>query len=656
MTKYQYDGLPEDNKPVRLLSLGPGDLAEEVCVELIPALLTGLTPSYEALSYVWGSPKDPVPVVVGRARKHNLMVTQNLGSALRGLRHRNVPRVLWVDAICINQSDTAERSSQVAIMGDIYCLATRVVIWLGNEGNDSASALGCLESIGLSVKVDWIDYSIWPNVLADGDELELPDLSIIFHHGGRLVNALYHLFQREWFERLWIRQEIGLAKNAVIGCGDKSIQWETFRSAIFYVYTAVAKYRSELLESLHNRDSMFINRLKLLYTVCDHKTYLLDCLRAEISQVKCTDPRDRIYASLSLLHPAHQAMGIVPDYTLTTSQVYKKAVLSFINHWNSLAILFQCELRDGPITTPTWVPDWSTATLANAISGAPSNASAYFEAIIKYRGDGILNAAGVVVATIMEVRPIHIDNCESFEDILRSLWNTLKSEGANDAKSPRNDRRRQLETFRDTICCGLFGHTTIPERDDLADFETSVRLMAVLLGLEYRVSSEELGAQDAKTWEKYVSRAKEVCQNRSFFTTSQGLIGLAPIAAHAGDEVCVLLGCDSTILLRPINDYLHQVVGQSYMSGINTGEALLGPLPGNLRAVNYYDSTAQAFYYAYFNKQSRKIEFRDPRLYTLSMDLSYHEQLWEKGGFQRIKIELDVLRGSNIDVKTFDLV
>lgn len=123
-------------------------------------------------------------------------------------------------------------------------------------------------------------------------------------------------------------------------------------------------------------------------------------------------------------------------------------------------------------------------------------------------------------------------------------------------------------------------------REDFADFGSSVRALASVLNKE---PAAKIFPSWKAEWEKYT-------RNRSFFLTSQGFIGLAPLSAMQADEVCVLLGCDSTMVLRPTGNNVYQVVGQSYMSGINPGEALLGRLPENLRAINYYDHTAQLFY------------------------------------------------------------
>lgn len=645
MVKFRYSPLP-DVKHIRFLTLSPGDPQDELHLELNITLLS-IGKHYEALSYFWGSPMLEVKVTVGVSANRYLLVTQNLATALRNLRHLHEPRVLWVDAVCIDQSSTAEQSSQVAMMSKIYQLATKVIVWLGPEDNDSARALDVLEAFGSTIDVDWINYSKTPKALNLDEPSNCDSQTPTFPMRAMDIQALYHLFLRPWFERLWVRQEIGLATEALIVCGTRVLPWQTFRTAIFGIHIE----SDQLVRDLGNRGRQFRDRLRLIYAICDHKIYLLDSLRTELSHVKCTDPKDRIYAVLALLHPSHREMGIVPKYSLTTAQVYEEATLRFVEYWNSLAILFQCELQESSPVMPSWVPDWSTELLANPISGSPSNASVYLEAVTTYKGNGVLSVGGLCAATIQHVQPMHVDeDLEDFENMLRAIWDVMAPFDANGIY-PRGESR--LEIFCDTICCGLFRHTTSPVREDFADFGSSVRALASILNKE---SAATMYPGWKVEWEKYTRRVRDVCQNRAFFLTSRGLIGLAPLSAMQGDEVCVLLGCDSTMVLRPTGNNLYQVVGQSYMSGINTGEALLGRLPQNLRAVNYYDNMAQTFYFAYMNDQTGKVQFEDPRLRRLPIDLEFHQKLWQQGNFQRVKVGMNALREAGIDVKYFDLV
>jgi hypothetical protein len=264
------------------------------------------------------------------------------------------------------------------------------------------------------------------------------------------IQALYRLFLRPWFERLRVRQEIGLATEALIACGTRVLPWQTF----WNVKNGIHLESGQLVRDLGSRGRHSRDRLRLIYAICGHRIYLLDSLRSELSHVKCTDPRDRIYAVLALLHQSHREMGIVPKYSLTTAQVYEEVTLRFVEYWDSLAILFQCELQDSSPKMPTWVPDWSTELLANPISGIPSNASVYLEAVATYKGNSVLNVGGLCVATIQHVRPMYFDDeLLDLKVMLRALWDVM---APFDAGGIYPGGRNRLEVFCDTICCGTF--------------------------------------------------------------------------------------------------------------------------------------------------------------------------------------------------------
>jgi len=126
-----YLPLNENTQEIRLLTLLPGELDDELQIDLdIVALIPDIPLHFEALSYAWGPIDDPSQVFVGPKRQH-LSITRNLADALRHLRYGDAPRTLWVDAICVNQADLPERGSQVKRMAETYTRASRVVVWLG---------------------------------------------------------------------------------------------------------------------------------------------------------------------------------------------------------------------------------------------------------------------------------------------------------------------------------------------------------------------------------------------------------------------------------------------------------------------------------------------------------------------------------------------
>ncbi|KAF2733188.1 HET-domain-containing protein, partial [Polyplosphaeria fusca] len=113
----------------RLLQLLPGEYDEPITCNLFPIDSVELY-EYEALSYVWGQVNNSSIIHVN---DWEMLITENLEVALRSLRLEHEPRLLWIDAICINQSSVTEKTSQVAKMGDIYKAAKRVLVFLGPE-------------------------------------------------------------------------------------------------------------------------------------------------------------------------------------------------------------------------------------------------------------------------------------------------------------------------------------------------------------------------------------------------------------------------------------------------------------------------------------------------------------------------------------------
>jgi hypothetical protein len=134
--RYQHQPLKHQDS-IRLARLRPGNFKSPIIIELIQASLE-YPPSYKALSYIWGSPVGDVPVCCDG---EELLITANCVAALRRTRHRVRTCVLWIDAICIDQTSIEELNHQVALMGDVYSKASEVTIWLGEETHFSRFAM-----------------------------------------------------------------------------------------------------------------------------------------------------------------------------------------------------------------------------------------------------------------------------------------------------------------------------------------------------------------------------------------------------------------------------------------------------------------------------------------------------------------------------------
>ena len=127
----------QNTNTFRLLILHPGSQGQPIRCSLKDGSALDPAP-YEALSYVWGDAFVREPIFL---KNKLLYVTTNLFSALEHLRYPHRDRVLWADAVCINQKNNSERSQQVLLMAKIFSNAYRVLVWLGRESGDSVLAM-----------------------------------------------------------------------------------------------------------------------------------------------------------------------------------------------------------------------------------------------------------------------------------------------------------------------------------------------------------------------------------------------------------------------------------------------------------------------------------------------------------------------------------
>jgi hypothetical protein len=345
-TAYQYQPLKSPDV-VRLMTLLPGEFSSEIRICLERKQFTEQpVPKFEALSYAWGSIVDPVNIFVGETGYDTLFVTQNLAEALPYLRYREKPRVLWIDAICVNQQDLEERSSQVNRMADIYSKVTRVVVWLGPQSHDSALALKCIETASSNISVNWENSTMAP-LSAESEPLwSDKDSKMPFNEAQ--VLAIAGLFSRSWFERLWVRQEISLARDAIAMCGPQSVPWLAIRDIVFYIYVRVKP--QDLIDSLP------MQRQEMLLNLCRGRwNRSFGLLLSEAKYSICSDPRDKVFALLSLIRPGEK-IKIEPDYTKSVYEVYQDVMVQFITA-GGLQLLSTIEMHENLEGVPSWVPD-----------------------------------------------------------------------------------------------------------------------------------------------------------------------------------------------------------------------------------------------------------------------------------------------------------
>ncbi|KIW03032.1 uncharacterized protein PV09_05685 [Verruconis gallopava] len=640
MAPYQYEPLDSKASEIRLLTLHPGCFSDQLCVSLHKTHISRTSiPHFEALSYVWGSLENLADLRVGTIGDTYVSITVNLAKALPYLRYEDKPRVLWIDAVCIDQQNLKERGHQVQLMRDIYGLASRVVVWLGLEDQDSTYALDLMDELSRKIDVDWLNATMRPSLSAV-DEPQWTDLTQLLPYEEKELSALYFLLHRPWFERLWIRQEIRLANpDAIVMCGFKTIRWQSFRNALFCL-----RQKAKKREHLGAKAVPFHNRIEMIYQMSDDASAIpLGRLLRQTKHCKCSDPRDRIYAMLSILQKSERDMKLEVDYSLTTAEVYQNLVLRYIEHFKSLKILASCEMQDGPPSMPSWVPDWSVANVADPLWYA--NADAQSEAVASYLGNGILRVCGTVSATLKTTEEILFQN-SSNKTLVSAVAHYAPPDVLNGSYVNNGSL---LDAYCRTLCCGYFGEEYLQPLAHFPNFEKS---KAILKNL---INAADPTAEDLSTGtggHRLLDWFWTFGQGRSFFTAVEGYIGLAPKEAKPGDQVCILLGCPMPLVLRPLKNKRYRVVGECYACGLMGAEAFLGPLPERFESLLKYDSVSSEYVRIYRNIETEQIFEVDPRVEAQSLNRQSQSPDNSSSGVQ---ITPEFLAQRGVIIKHFEL-
>lgn len=346
--RYQYQPLDETRREIRLMLLLPGNFSDPIHVELgifpFPDD-NDLIPDFEALSYCWGSKENPQDIFIGESDTDRLSVTKNLAEALPYLRHPEWIRVLWIDAICVNQMDLKERGHQVRRMADIYSNASRVIVWLGPKSHDSDMAMDRIEEISSHIEVDFERY----NMRSIDDEVDWADREVPPPFEEHDFLALSSFLNREWFERLWIVQEVHLARKVIVYCGERELSWSSLRKSVFCLY------RKPKSSKTHCKNA---------YGLCRRVSKDFIKLLDRTKRCKCLDSRDRVFALLSLTRHSFEH-ELEPSYTKDVFEVYEEAMLRWSQVTHRLDLLTMVETQEQLEYVPSWVPDWSTRRTTN---------------------------------------------------------------------------------------------------------------------------------------------------------------------------------------------------------------------------------------------------------------------------------------------------
>jgi hypothetical protein len=348
MERFQFKPL-ESDRSIRIATLHPGSFDDEIKITLSHANLQNEDNSYEALSYVWGNPKETQPI---SCENTTFDVTTNLSRALRYLREESQPRKLWIDAICINQNDILERNQQVSLMKAIYSSAVEVVIWTGEDDPSAEGAYGMVQFMvsALRSNPDAFDYN-------SATRRRIRDSINGQEEFKALARSALAFLENEWFYRVWTFQEVFLSRKAKVVCGKYSFHWELF--ACVWQLLDVIGLKLNRNPSAITVIATFLWDREMRFNESQTKERVIRLSNLVRSTYRhfASDPRDKIFALIAMVE-SRNGVQFVPDYSLSVEEVYIQYARLMIQDDGHLQILSDVDRRDSDLSLPSWVPDW----------------------------------------------------------------------------------------------------------------------------------------------------------------------------------------------------------------------------------------------------------------------------------------------------------
>lgn len=615
-----------------------GSLLEDIPVELLErsAALpySNNIPSrynwgdFTALSYVWGDPKRTSEIIVNGEK---ISVTENLELALRGISgwwfddddtNNPVGSYIWVDALCINQSDLSERSAQLKRMGDVYRGAVFVSVWAGASPDTGKELSKLLEQIGDEIN---------ENGLTDE-----PFLSRLNLENAKGWQGVLDLSLRPYWRRLWIIQEVLLANTGAFICyGDQKSSLNLYFAAMAYLTKSIDKWDdmwpvgSEGDDSETSSQPLFNERgvidLEHLIQLNSYKSFnrprpdLMHLLHGA-SRAEQTDARDKVYGILGLVDPALSDV-LVTDYEKPVTQIFQEFAVAVIQVTGKLDIIYQRRVdMESDSYLPSWVPDWSSTLKSEQNIAKGEGNSDFFAPYHMSR----FRAAENTVHVFREAEDLSSLLCRGFQfDSIDGLscrtqahlphdeHEIFSRKSASPSQKVHNTITDIRNMFWDTL---LLGNYEQFEPEGLSKLQHIPLLIA-----EFDNYDHESEGEDDEYIDKVLARFQQcnkdfnICghslsscfdertdsdeQNASldYLNTSfDGLLGflqtnilwrrlattekdylvLAPRATQQGDEIYILKGCNVPLVLRHNDDGSHTLVGECYIQGLMNGEAL----------------------------------------------------------------------------------
>jgi len=504
-------------REIRVLDVSPGKTGDKIECKVRIVSLDG-DEQYEALSYVWGerSPQKEI-FISGR----DVSVTENLYAALERVRYPLHIRTIWIDQLCINQSDNLERSNQVAMMRDIYRRCSTCVLWLGEldavDSQDAAAVFGFLKEVAAIATTEYLGLPILFRHTPDGE-------------AARSTFAAFAMYGNAWWSRIWTVQEAIIPHDA----------------------SSSHDGPLDLLMRWRHRDA--------------------------------TDPRDKVYALMGLLPSDVLPSARLYDYEAPASLLFANVTFDLIQLEQGLRPLIgSSEMSHKTIGLRTWAIDFATSNRLGKRQLKWWNHSHRYRQFSTC-GAELLHATlldGEMVLSLTGSFVDEIETCSTVYEVPdnmpfapRRLHDTVME------WSELLNVWRQSHENPPGYICGRSWNSALSKTvlGDLIMAEYPIERAKPLHEkyLENLWTSLLLHKTHSSLYESVCG----MVPNQAFFITKKGYIGAGPPDTRPGDEVWVLYGGQVSFVLWKIeqNDgedvHRRKLVGDAYTHGVMDGEAV----------------------------------------------------------------------------------
>ncbi|CAO2647558.1 Nn.00g084800.m01.CDS01 [Neocucurbitaria sp. VM-36] len=610
---YDEEDCKTDVSDLDSVSVGSEDSVHDACrghgcidcdrirCELIVVPLEDIEGDFVALSYVWGYPFDREAIKVNGT---DVPATMNLEAALRRVRNTEKAELLWVDAICINQTDIPEKNAQVMRMKEIYTKASRVLVWAGDklkdqdedDGekfiHDAETSMKLLKNVHriaqgkeLAIKPD--PYNMF---VADMAPFEDPTTVGLPSVDSKEWDSLNEFLSRPWFSRVWIIQEVASASEAILLVGkDAMIGWK--QTAVAIIWLLCHGYPDNI-PGLHNCWNILTidacrrhNKVPLLLRLSPTATF------------SSTLPHDKIYALLGMTIEG-QMLEKYPrlriDYGRDWRELYRDVVRHCIETPGSfgprrtLHVLNQVRHNleaDGSFKWNTeqssWVPSWDDdnqhCPVAWQGGGSKFKSTKDTDAAIVDSGSSrILSLNGVLIDKIAKVYP-HLMDADDDDDpffsinVFRAVAKLWAAITMNWKLIYHNRYPHLADAFAKVLTtapvmkhgtseasAGMYfaaywevGLSIVDESD--SKFQLSYLAGPVKKDVKVWDDSHDTADDKLEYYAQMASIFKTSIElDKLVLVTEKGYLGIGTSIAKPGDEVCVLYGSMTPFVVQKV--------------------------------------------------------------------------------------------------------